>query len=199
MNLALNYESNEQAHDFMQSKEISHAIDKFSESTQEKEAIENKPRKRATSLAFVDNSNSLLGLSALALNQSKEADTRIAYTNYNKQLIQTRNINYHSQSYKNSKESAEAQRKVVVRKVARELWTNFYMRGQETPMLEYLHTKLREEFGEDLIFYYDPSQIEVMIARKIDNKTIPLPQMEKVNIVNHSWKISQELVDSYTM
>ncbi len=179
------------------------ALENFSKSLEQKALNQTnkqeEKRKTAKIIQFYDNSSSLLSLASLALQESEKHLSRLGGVEYKKQLIRTRNVNYHQQYLAKTKQEVEEQRRAVVRKVARELWINFCVRGQESPMLAYLQTNLRKEFGEDLEFYYNPGSIEVMICRKNDDETKQVMQMEKIDIVNKAWKISLDLVDSYTL
>ncbi len=149
----------------------------------------------------LETTGSLTSLAALALHESNKITNSIGFNKYNKQLVNTRIINYHQHSMRklNSKEVVEEKRRSVVRRVARELWTNFCVLGQKTPMLDYLHKKLKDKYGADLEFYYYPDSLEVVICRIVDGETIPIDKLERINIVNNSWQLAQELVDSYTM
>lgn len=121
---------------------------------------------------------------------------------YKKQLVETRTLLYHQQNLRMiSKEELIdplEKKRFVIKRVARELWTNFCVRGQDTPMLQHLHTSLREEFGEDLQFHYLPGSIELIIMRQGEKEMEPLERMEQVSLINRAWQISQEVVSSYT-
>ena len=121
---------------------------------------------------------------------------------YGKQMVESRNIIYHQQNLRmvSSKDLADPSKKkqFVVKKVARELWTNFCVRGQKTPMLEHLHSLLRKEYGEDLQFHYIPGSIELVIMKQGENGMEAINSLEKTDIINKAWQISQEVVSSYT-
>ncbi len=127
---------------------------------------------------------------------------KAALKQYNKQLVQTRVVMYHQHNLRMVAENVikkpEEQRLFVIRRVARELWTNFCVRGQESPMLEYLHDKLRESYKEDFQFSYKPGTTELIIMRNIDNELVSVSKEEKVEIVNFAWKLAQEIVAKYT-
>ncbi len=120
---------------------------------------------------------------------------------YKKQLVETRTLQYHQHNLRLLQEKPLVdpveKRNFVIKRVARELWTNFCVRGQETPMLHYLHTGLRKEFGEDLQFHYLPGAIELLIMKQGETELEAIDRMEQVNIVNRAWQISQEVVSSY--
>lgn len=120
---------------------------------------------------------------------------------YKKQLVETRTLIYHQQNLRmlSGKEKTDpiAKRSFIVKKVARELWTNFCVRGQETPMLAHLHSHLRKEYGEDLQFFYLAGSIELVIMRQGEEEMEAIDKLEHINIVNRAWQISQDVVDSY--
>ncbi len=130
-------------------------------------------------------------------------EKRAALKKYKKQLVQTRTVLYHQHNLRLLAENVitkpEEQRLFVIRRVARELWTNFCVRGQESPMLDYLHEKLREVYNEDLQFSYKPGTTELIIMRTIDNDLLAVSKEEKVEMVNAAWKLAQEIVAKYTM
>lgn len=127
--------------------------------------------------------------------------TRCSLDKYKKQLVETRVLIYHQQNLRmlSDKEKADpvAKKNFIIKKVARELWTNFCVRGQETPMLQHLHTNIRKEYGEDLQFYYIPGSIELLIMKQGEAKMEVVGKMEHIDIVNRAWQISQDVVNSY--
>ncbi len=157
----------------------------------------------------IDPSVSLLALSSVANKAKENVDTQInyntkaAFRQYNKQLVQSRSVMYHQNNLRMLAENVikkpEEQRLFVIRKVARELWTNFCVRGQESPMLSYLHDKLREKYNEELQFTFKPGTTELIIMRLKDNQYTSLSHEEKVEVVNTAWKLSQEIVSKYTL
>ncbi len=168
---------------------------------QEKRASVKVFKNNKKQLKYIDNSNSLLSLSALALHESQAYSARLGINKYKKQVLDTRIANYHRRSVsalRTTFQAAEEQRLSVIRRVAPQLWTNFCVQGQETHMLSYLHEKLREEFGEDLEFLYIPDCIEVMICRILDDEVKPVEPLEKITILNKAWQLAKDLVDSYT-
>lgn len=104
---------------------------------------------------------------------------------YKKQLVETRTLIYYQQHLRmlsdKEKKDPEAKRRFVIKRVARELWTNFCVRGQETPMLHFLHEALRKAYNEDLKFYYKPGSIELMIMRPINQENATKTDSQKLN------------------
>lgn len=127
--------------------------------------------------------------------------TRSILDKYKKQLVETRTLIYHQQNLRmlSDKEQTDpvAKKSFVIKKVARELWTNFCVRGQETPMLQHLRSNLRKEYGEDLQFHYLPGSIELVIMKQGEEKMEVVSKVEQITIVNRAWQISQDVVGSY--
>ncbi len=127
---------------------------------------------------------------------------RPSINEYHKQLVESRSIMYHQQSLRllSKEELADpvAKRDLVVKKVARELWTNFCVRGQKTPSLDFLHERLKDEFGRDLEFFYRPGSIELIMMRQTEGELKPIDRIEQLDIINKAWELAQEVVGSYT-
>ncbi len=122
---------------------------------------------------------------------------------YHKQLVESRSLMYHQQTVRMASQEEKtdpvAKRNFIIKKVARELWTNFCVKGQPTPSLGYLHTKLKTEFGEDLEFHYRPGSIELIIMRANKDKVEPIERNEQLDIINKAWQLAQEVVSTYTL
>lgn len=105
------------------------------------------------------------------LNQVPAYGKKSSIAVYKKQLVETRTLIYYQQNLRllsdKEKTDPEAKRRFVIKRVARELWTNFCVRGQESHMLTYLHESLRKAYNEDLKFYYKPGSIELVIMRPV--------------------------------
>ncbi len=161
----------------------------------------------------VQHENTITALANLSTTARNEYDNvqlklydftrKSALKQYNKQLVQSRSVMYHQHNLRMLAENVitkpEEQRLFVIRKVARELWTNFCVRGQQSPMLDYLHEKLREMYNEDLQFSYKPGTTELIIMRHSEDKLIAVSKEEKVEMVNSAWKLAQEIVAKYTL
>lgn len=120
---------------------------------------------------------------------------------YEKQLVETRTIIYHKQTKRllsnEDLKDPEARKAFVITRVARELWTNFCVRGQDTPMLRHLQKELCKAFNAKLHFLYIPGSIELVITKDIDDKTVNVSRDEHLAVVNKAWDICQQVVASY--
>lgn len=120
---------------------------------------------------------------------------------YEKQLVETRTMIYHKQTrrllQREGMNDPEARKAFVISRVARELWTNFCIRGEETAMLEHLQKELCRIFDAKLHFLYIPGSIELVISKEEGDTTIPLSRDEHYAVINKAWEICQEVVASY--
>lgn len=120
---------------------------------------------------------------------------------YEKQLVETRTIIYHKQTKRllsdEDLKDPEARKAFVITRVARELWINFCVRGQDTPMLRHLQKELCKAFNAKLHFLYIPGSIELVITKDIDDTTVNVSRDEHLAVVNKAWDICQQVVASY--
>ena len=120
---------------------------------------------------------------------------------YEKQLVETRTMIYHKQTRRllaNEQLKDQSARKAfVISRVARELWTNFCIRGEETAMLAHLQKELCRIFDAKLHFLYIPGSIELVISKEEDGTIVPLNRDEHYAIISKAWEICQEVVASY--
>ncbi len=120
---------------------------------------------------------------------------------YEKQLVETRTIIYHKQTRRllsnEELKDPEARKAFVITRVARELWTNFCVRGQDTPMLRHLQKELCKAFNANLHFLYIPGSIELVITKDVDDKTVSVSRDEHLAVVNKAWDICRQVVASY--
>lgn len=120
---------------------------------------------------------------------------------YEKQLVETRTMIYHKQTKRllsnEELKDPEARKAFVITRVARELWTNFCVRGQDTPMLRHLQKELCKAFNANLHFLYIPGSIELVITKDVDDKTVNVSRDEHLAVVSKAWDICQQVVASY--
>lgn len=120
---------------------------------------------------------------------------------YEKQLVETRTMIYHKQTRRlltgEELKDPTARKAFVISRVARELWTNFCIRGDETAMLAHLQSELCRFFNAKLHFLYIPGSIELVISKEEGETTVPLSREEHYQVINKAWEICQEVVASY--
>lgn len=128
---------------------------------------------------------------------------RHVFMQYHKQLVASRTMAFHQQTLQmmspEERMDPEAKRQAVIRRVARELWTNFAVRGEDTPMLRHLCERLSEHYGKQLEFHYEPGGFELIILCRTDSGLQAVSDSEKVSLINRAWEISLEVVRSYVV
>ncbi|MBR3665051.1 MAG: hypothetical protein IKN64_10450 [Desulfovibrio sp.] len=122
---------------------------------------------------------------------------------YKRQLAETRAVLFQKRAMQmisgDESQQAEARRESVLKRVTREFWTNFVVRGEDTAMLRHLQSKLREEFGQDLQFYYPPGDVQMSILRDKENGPEPVEPHIHAAIVNRAWQLARDLVASHML
>ena len=120
---------------------------------------------------------------------------------YKRQIAETRAVLFQKRAMQmvsgNEQEQAEARRASVLRRVTREFWTNFVVKGEDTAMLRHLQESLREEFGKDLQFYYPPGDVQMVILHEGDDGLEPVSPGVHATIVNRAWQLARDLVASH--
>ena len=137
------------------------------------------------------------------------ADASPAYrqsglSKYRRQLAETRSVLYQMEALKlvtsdggEAEKAAAQRREMVLKRVTREFWTNFVVRGEETTTLKLLQGCLRREFGEDLQFYYPPGDIHMIILHEGENGPEPVSPQMQAAIVNRAWQMARKLVAAH--
>ncbi|MBQ7617616.1 MAG: hypothetical protein IJS50_01950, partial [Desulfovibrio sp.] len=64
-------------------------------------------------------------------------------------------------------------------------------------MLKHLQARLREEFGQDLRFYYPPGDVQMTILHDTGSGYEEVKPQLHATIVNRAWQIARELVASH--
>ncbi|MBE6440999.1 MAG: hypothetical protein J6N67_03885 [Desulfovibrio sp.] len=117
---------------------------------------------------------------------------------YKRQLAETRTTLFQIQALKllsgDADKNAEARREFILKRVTREFWTNFVVRGEETGMLLKLQSCLREEFGDDLQFFYPPGDTQMIILHEGEHGPEPVAPGRQACIINRAWQIARDLV-----
>lgn len=122
---------------------------------------------------------------------------------YHKQLVTSRTTAFHQHNLQllgqSTLDDPEARRKEVIKRVARELWTNFVARGEDTAMLRHLKETLCKDFNETFQFTYEAGGFELIISRKTEDGYVPVNNSEKINITNRAWYIALETISAFTL
>lgn len=134
----------------------------------------------------------------------QETSVRRVFTQYRKQLVASRTLAFHQQtlhmlSRDEERADPEAKRDMVIKRVARELWMNFSVRGEDTPMFRHLCAQLRTEYGADFEFCYQPGSIDLMILQRTESGLVSVNSQQRLDMINRAWKIALEVVASYVV
>ncbi|MCR4667182.1 MAG: hypothetical protein K5657_07800 [Desulfovibrio sp.] len=133
--------------------------------------------------------------------QAPMLSKRSGLDQYKRQLAETRAVLFQKRALQmlqgSETEQAKARREAVLKRVTREFWTNFVVRGEETAMLKHLQESLREEFGSDLQFYYPPGDVQMVILREKGASCEPVEPSVHAAIVNRAWQLARDLVASH--
>ena len=95
------------------------------------------------------------------------------------------------------KAQARSRRDAVLQRVTREFWTNLVTRGEDTAMLRHLQARIREEYGDDISFSYQPGETYVVVMHEGENGPEPVGPQKQTAIMSRAWKITREIVASH--
>jgi hypothetical protein len=90
-----------------------------------------------------------------------------------------------------------ARRRIMVERVARELFDSLVFTGGDNEILKEVRQELSATLGDGICFYYPPGQVDLCIARTgADGQTNSLPSEEKNRLLNRVWDIILRKVDA---
>lgn len=126
---------------------------------------------------------------------------RTGINQYRQQQAETRTLLFQQLSLRMVSSVPEkdisARREFVLKRVTREFWTNFCIRGQESAMLHHLQSAIRAEFGEDIQFFYPPGDVQLVILHDGPFGPEEVSPQIQTSIVNRAWQLAQELVAAH--
>lgn len=119
---------------------------------------------------------------------------------YDRQLVTARRLARYRQALRASTGeepavSAEVKRRIMVERVARELFENLLFTGSETPMVQMVQSALEEAFGVAITFQYPPGSLDLVVFRGSPDGPVEVTSMEKEVILDRAWQITLEKVD----
>lgn len=131
--------------------------------------------------------------------QATPAYRQSGLNKYKRQLAETRAVLYQMEAMKMVSgeapgANADMRREMVLKRVTREFWTNFVVRGEETRTLRALQQSLRREFGDDLQFFYPPGDIHMVILHDGEDGPEPVEPRLQAAIINRAWQLARDLV-----
>lgn len=89
----------------------------------------------------------------------------------------------------------EVKRRIMVERVARELFENLLFTGSDTPMVKMVQQALQEAFGEPILFQYPPGSLDLIILREGPAGPVEVTPMEKEVILDKAWQVTLDKVD----
>lgn len=92
--------------------------------------------------------------------------------------------------------SADMKRKIIVERVAREIFETLLFTENSTPIVEDVRQTLNQSFGEELGFYYDPDNLELLVVRETVNGEEELTPARRARVLDKAWELSMEKVES---
>jgi hypothetical protein len=127
--------------------------------------------------------------------------TRQMLLRYSRQLVAARRLARYDQLLgrgpQYGSEAAEAKRRAMVERVAREIMENLIFSGSDNPVVQDVQVRLAEESGEDYTFRYPPAEQDFQIFRTApDGKEVELSQGEKQMVMGRLWDVTLRTVDA---
>jgi hypothetical protein len=120
-------------------------------------------------------------------------------SSYSKQLVTARRLARYRQVLRGEEQPVvppEVKRRLLVERIAKEVMENLLIAGSENPTVEEIKKRLHKEFGEQFIFTYPPSQLEIQIFREDpQGRQEEIAPAEKMKILDKLWEITLATVD----
>lgn len=119
---------------------------------------------------------------------------------YDRQLVTSRRLARYRQvmelaSGEEPELTAEERRKIMVERVARELFENLLFTGSDTPLVRDILQELMKQRSENLLFKYPPGGLQLNILRETDEGFMEVESFEKQRILDQAWNITLDIVD----
>lgn len=127
--------------------------------------------------------------------------TRQMLLRYSRQLVAARRLARYDQllgrALPGDPEAADAKRRAMVERIAREIMDNLIFSGSDNPVVREVQERLAEETGEELVFRYPPADQDVKIFRTgADGQEEELPLGEKQEVMGRLWDVTLRTVDA---
>lgn len=91
--------------------------------------------------------------------------------------------------------SEDMKRRVMVERVARELFENLLFTGSDTPVALEVRRALNREFGEELVFRYLPGSPGMAVLHNTPQGEEEVPPATKAAVLERAWAITLDKVD----
>ena len=119
---------------------------------------------------------------------------------YDRQAISARRMARHRQTMRMAASNdlqlpAEIKRKIMVERVAKELFENLLFAGSDTPLVLDLQKELVAEFGDSLEFHYPQGSLEIVILRRTQHGTEPVTPQFRAHVLGRARELSLAKVE----
>lgn len=120
---------------------------------------------------------------------------------YDRQLVTARRLARYRQALRYAEGGEEpaippdVKRKIMVERVAREIFENLIVTGSDNPIVEEVRAELNRQTGERLTFTYPPGGLDVQIFRQHGSVPEEVAPAEKAAILDRLWAITLTKVD----
>ncbi len=91
--------------------------------------------------------------------------------------------------------SADMKRRIMVERVARELFENLLFTGSDTPVALEVRRALNREFGEELFFQYLPGSPGMAVLHDTPRGREEVPPATRADVLERAWAITLDKVD----
>ena len=111
---------------------------------------------------------------------------------YGRQLVTSRRLARYHQLLSQGVESEmtpEVRRRIMVERVARELFENLLFTGSDNPVVQEVRKELVHTVGQELAFRYPPGKLDLSISKETPDGLVELPAEEKTRVLAQVWKI----------
>lgn len=120
---------------------------------------------------------------------------------YDRQLVTARRLARYRQVLRHAEGGEEpaippdVKRRIMVERVAREIFENLIVTGSDNPVVEEVRTELDRQSGERFTFTYPPTGLDVQIFREGSTGPEEVAPAEKGTILDRLWAITLAKVD----
>lgn len=117
---------------------------------------------------------------------------------YDKQLINARRLVRYERSLRDNDVPVipqDIKRKILVERVARELYDNLIFTGSTNPIIDEICADLGKRFGAQFSFHFPPGELDIQIARKTPQGSQEIDEEEKRIVLEALWHITLHKVN----
>ncbi len=89
----------------------------------------------------------------------------------------------------------EMKRRILVERVAREVFENLLFTDSDNPMVEEVRRTLAREFGDSLVFQYLAGESDLAVLRDAESGPQEVGSAERIRILDRAWAVTLAQVD----